>query len=337
VAVRLTLVFIVVPILLATLLLFFGMPIASGHNETINISLSKSAQGVYVHGDNVTTLIDISTGLIEFHENVDEEGNGIYNFVFTATLADHPNVPVVEDEKQLFIPPMRDHFKTNFTKPLIEGYWLLHVVVRDGYSDGLVLTEWNDTIVVQSAITDLIERQATAAEKTAINTPTVAGLSAGTASVISAVVAWRIARKTENDRMKKEQKQKAEFRAGIRMLIQKEMTSLLKFMIELDEKAGKMERDARGRDRELNKGSDFWSQAEHMIRYPTMRYLRMPWQIKAQVLEAGDLDKVEEAYRAFGLMHRTFERTVDRYVIKFGTAELARTKTLIEEAIKVLK
>lgn len=140
------------------------MPIALANHENISITLQPSPNGVYVHGDRVTTSIAIRTAPIFFgHEPTNDQNETRYFVVYKDKLADHPDIPIVVENRALFV-PTNGLITNNYTRPFIEGYWLLSAEVYEDNINGekLLDTPWQQRIVVQSVLYPIFLNQTTA-------------------------------------------------------------------------------------------------------------------------------------------------------------------------------
>jgi hypothetical protein len=191
---------------LAKLALLFSTPVllvllqpipAFANHENINVYLNKGPYGLYLHGEQVTTTVEIHTGIFGGHRVIDDQNSSSYYVEFTDRLSGHSDVPVRVEPRQLFVRPITEDepVRNNFTRPFIEGYWVVSVKVWEDDKSGELIEDWNETIVVQPAITGSIQKQADAAQNASIYTP-LASLGAGAgAAVLGMFTVLRIEKK----------------------------------------------------------------------------------------------------------------------------------------------
>jgi hypothetical protein len=164
----------------------FSLPAAASH-EVIDVNWQG---GIYVHGNMFRTTVEIATGNLTEHDS-EPSNETRYLVVFRDRIVSEQDLPVqVHNETRAMAPS--SNRTVVYSRPLIEGYWLLGVDVYDALTmQKMQVYNSEKTILVQPLVYDLIKQQAELAENQSANAEanfswTQISLLVGTAGAIGA-------------------------------------------------------------------------------------------------------------------------------------------------------
>ena len=138
----------------------FSLPAAASH-EVIDVNWQG---GVYVHGNMFRTTVEFATGNLTGHDSGPSMNETRYLVVFRDRIVSEEDLPVqVHNETRAMAPS--SNRTVVYSRPLMEGYWLLGVDVYDALTmQKIQVNNSEKTILVQPLVYDLVKQQAELAE-----------------------------------------------------------------------------------------------------------------------------------------------------------------------------
>ena len=138
----------------------FSLPAAASH-EVIDVSWQG---GIYVHGNMFRTTVEFATGNLTGHDSGPSMNETRYLVVFRDRIVSEEDLPVqVHNETRAMAPS--SNRTVVYSRPLMEGYWLLGVDVYDALTmQKIQVNNSEKTILVQPLVYDLVKQQAELAE-----------------------------------------------------------------------------------------------------------------------------------------------------------------------------
>ena len=138
----------------------FSMPAAAKH-EAIDVNWQG---GVYMHGNMFRTTVEIVAGNLTGHDSEGNLNETRYLVIFRDQMVSEQDLPVKVHNETRTVATSSNRTAI-YSRPLIEGYWLLSVEVYDALTmQKMQVSNSEKTILVQPAIYEVIKQQAEAAE-----------------------------------------------------------------------------------------------------------------------------------------------------------------------------
>lgn len=144
----------------------FPLP-ASANHEDIDVTWQG---GVYIHGNMFRTTVEIVTGNLTAHDSEGNLSETRYLVVFKDQITSQQELPVQVHNETRTIGPSNNRTAV-YSRPLMEGYWLLSVEVYDALTmQKMQVTNSEKTILVQPIVYELLKQQAELAENQSATT-----------------------------------------------------------------------------------------------------------------------------------------------------------------------